>query len=268
LKSYLVLEDDAVFRDDFDLMLNAFMTALPSDWEQAYLGGQLIHEHQHPPKRINSEVLMPYNVNRTHAFAVHERGYEKLYDHLFALPFAHGEHIDHHLGRLHESGSFGVYVPNKWLVGQASGSSNISGQVRNTADFWDDPQSCAIDEEMLIDPVCIFLEAPLNVAKLLSMRGWHIGNWLSEDGLDRGVCQAVACFDPYEPLKCWFGHVQREVVRARKVLPCLYHPRLSFEYVSSLDFAKFIHIKADTVDSALAQLETWNSENECIHLGK
>lgn len=253
--SYLVLEDDAFFAEDFDQILHQFMKSLPDDWDQIYLGGQLLHEIENPPVRVNENVYMPHNVNRTHAFGVHRRGFAKIYDHLFDLPFVPGEHIDHHLGRLHEAKRFKVYVPRKWIVGQNAGSSNVSGKTRHDPDFWHDPESCARDHDLFHHPVCIFLECVPQVARLLHARGWHFGYWQTEDGLDKGVCEAVSSMDPELPLECWYNWVRREVVRENKVLPCLYHPRLNFNVVSQFKFANFIHIKADSVDEALTILE-------------
>lgn len=254
IKSYLVFEDDAIFRDDCEELLIRFMAALPSDWQQVYLGGQLFHEIKNPPTRINSEVLMPYNVNRTHCFGVHERGYQSLVDHLYRLPFHDREHIDHHLGRLHESGAFAVYVPNRWLVGQGSGWSNISGKF-NEDTYWPDPENCCKDDALFSNPVCVFLESPIEVARELHKLGWHMGYWQNEQGLDRGVCEAVGHFYPEIRLREWYEWTQREVVRDKLKVPCLYHPNLPWEKVSRLSFANWIHVVCDTTDDAVEQLD-------------
>lgn len=254
--SYLVLEDDAVFSDSFDEVLDRFMTHIPHDWEQIYLGGQLLHEIEHPPVRINDSVYMPYNVNRTHAFGVHKRGYNVMYEHLYQLPFVQGEHIDHHLGRLHEKGGIKVYAPYKWIVGQDVGSSNISGKTRDSVEFWYHPEDCAQDHDLLEDPVCIYLDGPIEILEPLRARGWHVGNWRNSDGLDRGVCEAVSQLNPELALKCWFDWVRREVIRENHVLPCLYHPRLTWDLVQTFSFARWIHVKAASVSEALGQLES------------
>jgi GR25 family glycosyltransferase involved in LPS biosynthesis len=148
IESYVVFEDDAIFKQGFDELLTSFLAELPSDWEQVYLGGQLLHESQHPPDRISDHVYRPYNVNRTHCFAVHQRGYAKLYKHLNAAPFAHGHHIDHHLGLIHETKGINVYCPHKWIVGQDAGSSNISGR-NNAATYWTDPEKLSIENRVV-----------------------------------------------------------------------------------------------------------------------
>jgi hypothetical protein len=255
IDSYLVFEDDALFRSDFDSLYEKVLAELPDDWEQLYLGGQLLHEHQHPPQRISDNLFVPHNVNRTHCFAVHRRGYEKLYRHLNATPFHNGEHIDHHLGRLHESRGLKLYCSGKWLVGQDGGPSNISGN-NNSATFWVDP-------ERLSNPVpsqenrpipAVFLEATLEVAIELERRGWHRGHWQNEHRLDRGVCQALASPHAKEELHRWYKAVIPEAVREGKVCVCLYHPNLSSACVQTLEFAKFISIRSDTAEDAEEQL--------------
>jgi hypothetical protein len=254
LQSYLVFEDDAIFVEDFAEKLAKYMETIPEDWEQAYLGGQLLYEIEHPPHRINDEWLIPYNVNRTHCFAVHNRGYAKLYKHLFKVPFEQGEHIDHHLGRLHEEKGVNVYVPNEWLVGQDGGWSNISGK-ENPPHFWHNPGKFSKDHDLYLRPEAIFLKATPAVAAGLRNRGWHQGNWLTEDGLDRGVCQALGSSQPAANIQRWYEWVQREVVRDGLVLPCLYHPSITDELLSQFQFARWHKIEAETVEEAIAKLE-------------
>lgn len=253
LKSYIVFEDDAIFSNTFTEDLNSFMAEVPEDWQQLYLGGQLIHEIRHPPKRMTDWVFMPYNVNRTHCFAVHERGYYAMYSHLNSLPFQPKEHIDHHLGRLHESGKFHVYCPKKWLVGQGEGWSNVSGKY-NSDLYWPDPESCAMDHPLLQDPRCVFLESPLEVAKELQLLGWHQGFWKDENGLDRGVCEAIGHLYPEIKLKQWYDWARREVVRDGMRVPCLYHPALTWDKVQVLPFAHWIRIKTESAVDAVQQL--------------
>jgi len=140
IESYLVLEDDAIFSNDFCKVLSDTMRDIPDDWCQLYLGGQLLHELKNPPKKVTQSVYVPYNVNRTHCFALHQRGYQRVYDHLFELPFHRHDHIDHRLGRLHETGAFPVYCSRRWIVGQNAGPSNISGRVTEEPVFWQHPE--------------------------------------------------------------------------------------------------------------------------------
>ncbi len=139
--SYAVFEDDAVFVDNFNSKLTDFMLNIP-DWGMVYLGGQLLKEFNHPPQKVNDFVYIPYNVNRTHAFMLKgKETMEIVYKFLHAVPFEDTFHIDHHLGLLHERQQFPLFVPNKWLVGQYEGSSNISGNFNGTQ-FFSDPEYC------------------------------------------------------------------------------------------------------------------------------
>jgi hypothetical protein len=139
LASYCVLEDDVVFHPCAPQMLEGLMRELPSDWGQLYLGGQFLHRE---PEEINSVVVRPYNVNRTHAFALNANAIPRFLQHIMHAPdyfdirVDNGDtkfdqncfHIDHQLGRAHERRDWNTYAPVWWLAGQEAGSSNISGR--------------------------------------------------------------------------------------------------------------------------------------------
>lgn len=120
----LLLEDDAVPCDDFDDRYRRFMDAVPDDWGLIYLGGE--HLGNQRPVVVNELVYQPYNVNRTHAWAIHRRMIKKVYHHLLRRDWHKGHHIDWHMGRLHQRRQDPVYCPNKWLIGQAEGRSTIA----------------------------------------------------------------------------------------------------------------------------------------------
>lgn len=269
IESYCVFEDDAIFKSDFESLFGAFMKELPEDWQQIYLGGQLLHEAQHPPKRVSDSVYIPYNVNRTHCFAVHQRGYELLYRHLFDKIHP-GEHIDHHTGRLHESGLIKVYCPGKWLVGQDGGPSNISGN-NNAATFWVDPEKLAIENrgKQPLPPVpAIFLEASLQVGRDLERNGWHRGKWQTNEGLDRGVIAAIGSDDVKSGLDGWYRAVIPEAVREGLACVALHHPQLTWECVKTLNCAKFHRVKAESVRDAQDQLNAILAELNAVEKEK
>ena len=255
VESYIVFEDDAIFRPDFEARLSRVLAELPADWQQLYLGGQLLHEVAHPPRRIGEAICIPYNVNRTHCFAVHRRGYEALYQHLHQVPFAANEHIDHHLGRLHESGRLKVYCSSRWLVGQDSGPSNISGNT-NAATFFVDPERLLLTDRIQERrPVpTVYLESTIEVAVELERRGWHRGHWQNEQRLDRGVCNAIMGLNVRDDLHQWHKTVMPEAVREGKACVCLFHPSLSRQCVETLDFAQFVRITTTNTDEAEQQL--------------
>jgi hypothetical protein len=86
---------------------------------------------------------MPYNVNRTHAYAVKGRFIQKLYEFLAdsseQMKVAQ-YHIDHRMGALHEVGAFKVFAPTKWLMGQDGTRSDINGS-ETCCQNWPDPES-------------------------------------------------------------------------------------------------------------------------------
>jgi hypothetical protein len=259
VESYVVFEDDGIFREGFNDRLEAFLKELPDDWEQAYLGGQLLHEIRNPPRKVSENVYVPYNVNRTHCFAVHRRGYEKLYKHWNTVPFVSGEHIDHHTGRLHESGQIKVYCPGQWMVGQDGGKSNISGN-NNSPTFWVDPEKLAHShktwEQRAIPTV--FLEAPISVVIELERIGWHRGHWQDDHRLDRGVCNAISGPNMKSDLLNWQKTVIPEAVREGHSCVCLYHPSLTWACVQSIGFESITRIVTESVADAEQQLAAIN----------
>jgi hypothetical protein len=133
-ENILIFEDDATFAPGFAAKAREYLAALPSDWVQAYFGGQ----HLRPPLAVpgNRLVVRASNVNRTHAYAIRGRvGMLRLYRWLHASDqWKNGFHIDHHYGRMHKEQRSGFYAPANWLCGQAAGQSNISG--KQTVERW------------------------------------------------------------------------------------------------------------------------------------
>jgi hypothetical protein len=123
-RSVLIFEDDATFCDGFSEVATKYLASLPDDWGQAYLGGQ----HLGRPTPHSRGVVIPRNVNRTHAYAL--RGPDAMLDVYRWLNAADHwvdrNHIDHHYGRLHKSRRIAVYAPDPWLCGQAADKSDIS----------------------------------------------------------------------------------------------------------------------------------------------
>lgn len=130
VRALLVLEDDLCLRSDFRVFVDRFLNAIPSDWDQLYLGGQHLFKAKHPPQCVNEEILLAYNVNRTHGYAVSDRFMPALYKHLtdYAEHAARNRHhVDHRMGVLHQTGKYRIYAPTHWLCGQEADISNIKG---------------------------------------------------------------------------------------------------------------------------------------------
>lgn len=177
----LILEDDAVFCEDFVLKASTYFDALPKDWEQAYLGGQHLGERKKQPEPVNPEVQRPFNVNRTHAYMVNQSGALKLYETL--LDWVDWEkrwaanHLDHRMGYLHEAGKIKVYTPTRWLVGQAEGRSDISGN-RDPERFWDRPPKRKNFTARCFPVVGLHRSGSSLVGRILHELGVHMGNTL------------------------------------------------------------------------------------------
>jgi len=151
LQNYCVLEDDVVFQPDAPERLERFMNSVPVDWGQIYLGGQYLHQK---PEPVNAEVWRPYNINRTHAFALNRDYFGAFQRHIMHAPdYGHWKlndqnnqlnwesnhfHIDHQLGVAHQRQDWPVYTPPWWIAGQEEGDSNVSGRTnpRHWWHFW------------------------------------------------------------------------------------------------------------------------------------
>ena len=251
----MVFEDDAVFVEDFDSKYRAFIDELPWNWDMIYLGGQLIHADSHSPEVISKKVLRPYNVNRTHCFAVNYTGYAYLYEFLIRRFEDPKWHIDHHLGRLHEQRMLNVYCPNEWLVGQGASSSNISGNV-NDLTFYPNPEEYLRKSRLAKFPFCIFLDCPRPVMEeLVANHRWHSGYTRTANGYDSAFSNLDGNLK-YK-IRQWFNYIYRESLE-HQLTPFIWHPDLTAEEFNSNFQHKLFEIKADTVEEALSQAKGIN----------
>lgn len=240
--SILLLEDDATFSDDFTVRVTEFVESLPDDWGMIYFGGQHLYVNSKPPKRINKNVYQPYNINRTHAFALRGNMMRKVYKHVSSITWKKSHHIDHHLGLLHQKRKDPIYCPASWLVGQAEGKSNISNR-ENPEKFFPDAEHIAE-----IDPPSLPFVAILGLhssgssclAGVIYHLGIHLGNTLSgyygsdptkECGFEavglRDVCEACSPFpsteyalkrsDMWTKLREWIHQRKREAFRKKTI---------------------------------------------------
>lgn len=115
----LILEDDAVFAENFSAALHAL--SAPSDWEVLHLGGQ----HVIRPFPVTPGLVSPRRLFRSHAYLAR-------YPQLLArqLRFLPG-HVDVALGRSAAT----RYCVSPWLVGQDDSPSDIT-RTSGVTEFW------------------------------------------------------------------------------------------------------------------------------------
>lgn len=252
IPNYMVFEDDSVFIENFESKYQAFLEELPWNWDMFYLGGQLIHADSYPPEVISEKVVRPYNVNRTHCFAVNYTGYAYLYEFLTRRFEDPKWHIDHHLGRLHEQRMLNVYCPNEWLVGQGASSSNISGNV-NDLTFYPNPEEYLKRSLLAKFPFCIFLDAPRDVMEdLVANHRWHSGYTRTEEGYDAAFKDLNGVLK-YK-VRQWFNYIYRESLE-KQLTPFIWHPNLTASEFKKNFQHKLFEIKASTVEEALEQVK-------------
>jgi hypothetical protein len=236
----LILEDDAVFAPDFTRRVLEFLTHVPDDWEMLYLGGQHLGARKNPPRQVNPFVYEPFNVNRTHAFAVRGQSFiAYLYQFLHEWhEWTKAHHIDHHLGRLHEMRQRKIYCPREWLVGQAEGQSNINGRVHDQR-FWPSSREASQlrrSEKPFVAVIGLHSSGSSALAGMLYYLGLHLGNQLggyygtdpqNSCGFEAAglaqICeqaipfpQTVVCLEPdaiVQRLETWIRNRRREADR-------------------------------------------------------
>lgn len=122
----LVLEDDALFERGFTERWEKFEPTVPENAAMVMLGGQ----HVEQPKFLGENLVRCRNTRRTHAYLIT----------LKAIPLlmrtwaTSRRHIDHALAGFQQDAY--VYAPRRFLIGQAAGHSDISGQDNPQDRFW------------------------------------------------------------------------------------------------------------------------------------
>ena len=197
----LVLEDDAIFSPGFNDDVVKYFTALPDDWDQAYIGGQHLNQNVSKPKPVNDLVLQAFNINRTHGYALQKRFFKPLYQWLTDFPTwsqIQDAHIDHHMGRMHQTRKYNIYTPTHWLLGQAEGMSDISYKEFGDR-FWEDVSKVSTDKPLkpFVAVIGLHRSGSSMTAGILKKLGVHMGNKLNgnfeADGLQH-VCEKAYPF--------------------------------------------------------------------------
>lgn len=127
----LVFEDDAVCCRDFVQQLVDFLAAVPNDWDMLYPGGQHLFTSDLPPQFVDQtcRVVRGHYINRTHCYAIRGRMMRAAYDDLQTPPThparENDYHVDHRLCKMHWSGNWNIYAPQRFIVGQEAGRSDV-----------------------------------------------------------------------------------------------------------------------------------------------
>jgi len=134
----LILEDDALFEDNFIEKLNVGLKNTPSDYDILYLGcfgcqSQFnylsIFHMKFNYVKINDYVSIPGIALATHGYIVSREGAIKLVKYLDKNIFAH---IDYSIQHFHMKKLINEYVLNERIVYQSSTDSAISTNKSNT----------------------------------------------------------------------------------------------------------------------------------------
>ncbi|WP_152097269.1 glycosyltransferase family 25 protein [Lacipirellula parvula] len=261
--SLLILEDDLCFAPDFRQRAMEFLGRVPSNWDGLLLGGQ----HLMRPHYVSDGVVRVLNGNRTHAHALQGRYIRAAYQHLCNFAehlLAPSHHVDHRLGTLHLRGDYNIYAPNPWLVGQAAGSSDITGREESFRK-WDNSIRVPSQNEPQLDKNALELaeRIPLIVlmgpyrsgcglaAGVLSQLGGYRGNVdnpYMEDRDLRDLCRS--CFT--EPaltehvpsrgrvrlLRNWLSQHRLDAARRNHPFAIVKHPLLSLMGRDLVDVCK------------------------------
>lgn len=278
--SVFIFEDDAVPIENFDEHYETFMSHLPDDWGMVYLGGQHLFQGQHPPNKINEHVYRPYNVNRTHAYGIRGRDLiEKVYKHLTTKDWRDRQHIDHHLGRLHQRRDMPIYCPAQWLVGQNEGRSNISGKT-NGLNFWNSAKSIASPSLPFIPVYGLHSSGSSCLALLLKALGVHMGNQLTGrwGGEAIGLAEFCEWACPFpslniiedhgialSKLRKWINARREEAAVMNTIAGGKYPQMVMFhQLITEIvgDHLKPIYIERDIEDSMLSLINRLRKDNQ------
>jgi len=244
--SILVLEDDAIFMSTFADDIVDFLAKVPDDWQCLMLGGQHVDSTPFPVVPGVVRAGAGRGIQRTHCYAL--RGYEIMRT-LYVTWADAAVHCDWVMGPC--TSRFNTYAPDPFLVGQAEGSSDISGG-HNPPKFWRSPIGT--------EPV-IVLKTSRVVMEALRNKGWHSGFTRDKaTGIDEGLQEvfndtALTSVQRNTRLKRWIDMIQWEIASMTEPAICtIWHPAVSAEMVSPLVQGRVVEISATTLEEALNQL--------------
>jgi hypothetical protein len=251
VNNLLIMEDDACFAPEFRQKVEEFLREVPDDWDQLMLGGQHINVNG-KPKLVKPGVYRCTDCERTHCYAVRGRFLLRLYQRWVHGGDFDGEvHCDWIMGRDPElQCRHNVYAPERFLVGQERGRSDIDGSLQPRK-FWNPPTS---------DLPVIFLQASQAAVAELRSYGIHTGHHRDpKTDLDNALMGIFAETkgDPngrVDRLRDWIMGMQWEVVSDTHLICTIWHPDATLDLVKQAARGPVYEISSSTVEGALRQL--------------
>jgi len=252
VKNILVLEDDACFAENFREDVEAFLAAVPEDWDQLMLGGQHLNHHGAPTK-VKEGVVRCTDCERTHGYAIRGEFMRQLCARwLGGGKFNGNEHCDKIMGRDPEMQlAHKVYAPEFFLIGQdRDEKSDIFGAALPRK-FWNPPAP---------DKCVINLHAPAQVVAALRPYGFCTGDGLNpRDDLRVKLSRVFAATRGNPParkkaLRDWIKTVQWELAAEPSMICTVWHPQATAKLVRAASLWPVYEITASTVEGALKQL--------------
>lgn len=115
-KNYLVLEDDGIFSDNFEIKFSDYINQLPLDWQFIYIGGSINCEQV---SVVSDNIVEAIDVYTTHAMGIKS----DVYDELIQLWEMKGEKVDLCVAQLQKK--YKTYCFTPFLIGQRPSYSDI-----------------------------------------------------------------------------------------------------------------------------------------------
>jgi GR25 family glycosyltransferase involved in LPS biosynthesis len=251
VQSLLVLEDDICFVDDFKKNVEAFLRAVPDDWDQLMIGGHHISSIA-VPQLVNPAVYRCIACDRGHCYAVRGEFMRKLYQRLAGGGKFNGDaHADWIMARDPELQlQHNVYAPVFFLAGQSQDHSDIVDRVLRKR-FWNPPAA---------DLPLVYFEGPASAALALREYGFYLGADVDADtGINVAVDEIVS--EPGKPnewriakLREVIEEMQWEVASNPHLIATIWHPNATALLVNQASLSNVLEIRARTADEAIAQL--------------
>ncbi|MDO4629408.1 MAG: glycosyltransferase family 25 protein [Planctomycetia bacterium] len=142
LESLLIFEDDATFIDNFEKRVKEFHTMLPIGAEWIFYGGEHFKPERYPIERVNSCVCRANRIVRTHAYGIRSRrAIRQILDWIRSPEGWYHFHVDTRFADLMQRHSVECCAPNRWLVHQRAGHSDIMSKYMDyrfpdAIDYW------------------------------------------------------------------------------------------------------------------------------------